>query len=78
MKTTVEITDSLLKQARVVAAREGTSVRSLIEEGLRRVLAERLQNGQFRLQDCSVGGQGLSPAFQAAPFSRQLDAAYGL
>ena len=38
MKTTVVITDSLLQEARQVAAAEKGSVRSLIEEGLRKVL----------------------------------------
>lgn len=36
MKTTVEIADSLLAAARRLAAKEGTSVRALIEEGLRK------------------------------------------
>src|SRR3989304_1448903 len=41
MKTTVEIADSLLEMARKLASREGTTVRALVEEGLRRGLAPR-------------------------------------
>ncbi len=41
MKTTVEIPDSLLEQVRRQAASEGSTVRALVEEGLRRVLEER-------------------------------------
>ncbi len=45
MKTTVEISDALLERARQTAAREKTTMRQIIEEGLRRALAERRQGG---------------------------------
>jgi hypothetical protein len=35
MKTTVEISDSLLREARKLAARKGVALRTLIESGLR-------------------------------------------
>ena len=38
MKTTVEISDALLKEARRVAARRNVTLRTLIEEGLRQVV----------------------------------------
>lgn len=61
MKTTVEIADSLLAAARRVAAKEGTSVRALIEEGLRSVVDTRRRRGAFTLRRVSFGGDGLSP-----------------
>jgi hypothetical protein len=62
MKTTVEIPDTLLEQARQVAASEGSTVRALIEEGLRRVLRERQEQGiGFRLRKVGMAGEGLHP-----------------
>jgi hypothetical protein len=66
MKTTVEIASPLLAQAKRVAARDGTTLRALIEEGLRRVLDEqRSAPSRFVLQDGSVGGEGMDPAIEA-------------
>lgn len=61
MKTTIEIADSLLEEARRVAAAENTTIRSLVEEGLRRVLGERKGSAPFRLRKASFKGQGLQP-----------------
>ena len=41
MKTTIDISDSLLEKARRVAASRGTTVKALVEAGLRQVLADR-------------------------------------
>ena len=39
MKTTIDIADTLLAEAKALAAEEGTTVRSLVEEGLRLAIA---------------------------------------
>jgi hypothetical protein len=44
-----------------VAAREGTTVRALIEEGLRHAVERRKRAKRFRLRDASIGGKGLRP-----------------
>jgi hypothetical protein len=58
VKTTVEITDSLLEQAKQLAAARSTTLRQIIEEGLRNVI-ETKQEQPFRLRDGSFGGQGM-------------------
>lgn len=77
MKTTVEITDELLARAREAARRERTTLRALLEEGLRSSLEQRRSGRRFELRDAGVDGEGLSPEFQAASWERIRDAAYG-
>ncbi len=50
MKTTVEIPDTILEEAKKVAARQRMTLRALIIEGLRRIIAERKRPGEFRLR----------------------------
>ena len=76
MKTTIEIADGLLKQAKQAAQREGTTVRALVEAGLRAVLKERRERPRFRLRDASFKGKGLKPAFQQASWDDVRDAIY--
>jgi hypothetical protein len=59
MKTTVDIADSLLGHARRVAAERGTTLRALVEEGLRRVLGEQRSRVGFRLRRATFRGNGL-------------------
>jgi len=76
MKTTVEISDSLLEEAKKLAARQGTTVRALIEEGLRRVVAERNRPGAFRLRKATFKGQGLHRQAAGASWERTRDLTY--
>jgi predicted DNA-binding ribbon-helix-helix protein len=61
MKTTVDISDPLFESARKLAAQRGTTMRALIEEGLRTVLqAHRAAPRRFALRDASFKGDGLA------------------
>jgi len=41
MKTTIEIQSELLRRAKATARKEGTTLRALVEEGLRAAMASR-------------------------------------
>ena len=61
MKTTVEIVDSLFDEAKRLAAEENTTVRALVEEGLRRVVEDRRANEPFTLRRVTFRGRGMRP-----------------
>jgi hypothetical protein len=77
MKTTIEISDPLLRAARQTAKREGTTVRALVEQGLRLVIEERKRTPAFRLRDASVGGEGLQPGVEGLSWEALRALAYG-
>jgi hypothetical protein len=78
MKTTIQISDSLFKEARKVAHEEGTTLRALVEEGLRKAVSERHRRGSkaFRLRKATFKGKGLQPPLSGAAWDRILDASY--
>jgi hypothetical protein len=76
MKTTLDIADPLLREAKHLAAREGTTLRALVEQGLRRVVAEKKQKRGFRLRKATFRGRGLRPELADAGWERIRDLAY--
>jgi hypothetical protein len=76
MKTTVEIPDTLLGEARKIAARQQTTLRVLIIEGLRRTIAERKRTDAFRLRKATFRGGGLQADVVAAPWERIREMTY--
>ena len=76
MKTTIEIPDAILEQAKEVATGEGVTLRSLVEEGLRRVLEDRQANSEFQLREASFKGKGLQPQVQDGSWERIRDLVY--
>ncbi len=77
MKTTVDIADHLLEEARKLAAKEGKTVKALVEEGLRKVLAERERGQEFQLRQATFKGEGLQPEAAGASWERLREMAYG-
>jgi hypothetical protein len=60
VKTTIDIAELTLKEAKRIAAEEGTTLRAVIEEGLRRVIDDREQRDTgFRLRDVRYGRGGV-------------------
>jgi hypothetical protein len=75
MKTTVEISDALLSEARTVAAREKTTLRALLDEGLRLALRQRRRR-RFTLRRVTFAGEGLRPELRDASWDRIRELAY--
>ena len=76
MKTTIELPDELVKQARQVARQEGGTLRGLVEEGLQRSLQARRQSGIRELDFPTYGGSGLTEEFQGTDWSNIRDEIY--
>lgn len=75
-KTTVEISEDLLREARELAARDGVTLRAVLERGLHRAIAEGQRSRSFRLRKASFRGKGLHPDAADAPWERLRDMAY--
>jgi hypothetical protein len=78
IKTTLDITAPLLDEVKRLAAREHVTLRVLVEEGLRAVIAARGSTPAFRMRDARFHGKGrgLHPAFAARGYEALRDAAY--
>lgn len=76
MKTTVNLPDELLREAQELARRERTTLKDLIETGLRTVVAQRSGGSQFVLADAGVDGNGLQQEFRGARWEQIRDAIY--
>jgi hypothetical protein len=78
MRTTVDLPDELLREARQRAAEEGTTLTALLAEGLRLRLAGRntSRRRRRRLPMSTVGG-GLQPGIDPASNASLFDAADG-
>lgn len=76
MKTTVEIPDSLLREAKRVALREHTTVKALIERGLRTVISHRRPAKRFALRSAAFRGDGLVAGASLNDWNTIRDLAY--
>ena len=59
MKTTIDVSDALFNSAKELAQQNQTTLRALVEEGLRRVLADSQASAKpvFKLANASVHGK---------------------
>ena len=78
MKTTIELPNALLKEAKALAAREGATLRELVEAALRSWIRERKgKQRAYKLPDCGFRGEGLQHGFDMDDFAKIRDASYG-
>lgn len=76
MKTTVQIPDSIFEEARKLAHRERTTLKALIQEGLRRIISERKRRGRFKLRKATFKGTGLQPHLTGASWDKIRELSY--
>ena len=76
MKTTIELPEALFDKAKRHARKHKTTLKALIEQGLRQVLATKADAAPFKLRDASVSGKGLNPEFRDANWDQLRDAIY--
>ena len=76
MKTTIQISDSVLEEARKLAHREQTTLKALVEEGLRRLLSERKGRRQFSLRKATFKGNGLQDDLKGASWEQIRELGY--
>lgn len=76
MKTTVELSDDLLRQAKRIAHKDRTTVKALVEQGLRMVVSSRKRGGGFTLRNASFRGDGLVAGRSLQDWAAIRDLAY--
>jgi hypothetical protein len=76
MKTTIEIAEPLLREAKKLATREGVTLRAVVERGLQRVIAEERRAPPFKLRKASFKGKGLRAELRGASWDAIRDLAY--
>ena len=76
MKTTIEVSDALMREAKSLAQVHNTTLRALVEQGLEQVLRDLREPKPYKLKDGSVNGQGLQPGQEALSWSEVRDMIY--
>jgi hypothetical protein len=66
----------LLKKVRALAARDGKTLRELVEAGLRLIVERDERAARFKLRDASVGGRGLRTGLSYDDWGKILEIAY--
>lgn len=75
MKTTIEIADAILRSTKALADRESTTLRALVEEGLRDLLAKRRRAArQVRVKPLVLKGKGFHPDARNLRWNQIIDA----
>ena len=81
MRTTVRLSDSLLREAKKYAAHHGTTLTSMLDQGLRMILRENApayKAGKKKFRLTTFKGTGLRPGIDPASNAAMVDIADGL
>jgi CRISPR/Cas system-associated protein Csm6 len=76
MKTTIQIPDVLFEEVRRLAHQENTTMKDIIEEGLRRIISERKRRSHFKLRKITFKGKGLQPHLAGTSWDQILQLSY--
>jgi hypothetical protein len=76
MKTTIDISDSLMQEAKELAGKQGITFRSLVEQGLREIISKQKPGQEFKLRKASFKGNGLQDEFRGESWQKIREAAY--
>jgi hypothetical protein len=76
MKTTVDIADPLLAQTKRFAARHGTTMKALMEQGLRLVLAEKAGEADFEFVPVTDGMPHVEKGYESMTWEQVRDIIY--
>jgi hypothetical protein len=77
VKTTVEISDDLLKRSQRLAKLRGTTLRAIVEEGLQLALKAHRQRRAGEFEFPVFGEQGLTDEFRDASWTKTRDLIHG-
>ena len=76
MKTTIEVSDALMMEAKSLAQQHNTTLRALVEQGLEKVLRDLREPKPYKMRDFSVLGQGLQPGQENLSWAEVRDMIY--
>lgn len=76
MRTSVDLSEAVLQRAKKLAKQRKTSMRALIEEGLRLLSDRQEAVSRYRLVDCSYGEGGMQPGIASEDWATLRDLVY--
>ena len=77
MKTTLDIHDELLLQAKLHAKSRGRSLRAVVEDGLRTVLSCAEQRSSYQLPDLRIGDPAAADPLESYSWPELRETIYG-
>ncbi len=74
MKTTLDLSDAVLDQAKAHAARHGLTLRTVVEDALRRYLAQQASGAPRKtLKIVPFDGGGFAPGYESKSWNEILE-----